>query len=199
MIWSPTFSARRSSQKRSHCPLLGAVLGSLLAACAGSGNGAQVQPVRSEPAADPSTQVTLNSAAKPNRNSTPTNLGHDGPETHLTAINDCELPQCIGDAPAQLVAAIRDRAAQARSCYEEALKATPSAAGRLVVELRITHEGQACPVRVSTNELAESKTLLPCLRSIMERNYPRPSAGCVDFQLPLRFVPEFIESDAGTR
>ena len=165
------------------------------------GCGAPAKPVQTHAApesADPSTKVTLKSAADPNRNSSSLDLGHDGAEPLNKPINDCELPQCTGDATAALVDAIRARAAKARTCYEQALRATPKVAGRLVVEMRVTHEGKGCPMHVITNELADSATLLPCVQAVMEQNsYPKASQGCVDLQLPLRFVPQFIEADAG--
>lgn len=188
MISSPIYKQRARA-----LPLLLAVG----VACGGSAKPAERQPAI-EPAADPSTRITVKSASKPNRNSSSTDLGHGGAETFNKPIDDCELPQCIGEAPQSLVDAIRTQAGEARRCYEDALKSTPKVAGRFVVMMRVTHEGKSCPIRIATNELAESQTLVPCVRRVLERSYPKPHEGCVDLQLPLRFVPEFIEPDAGT-
>jgi len=203
MIWLPISNSSRRCWMRSCSPTSirsrWSTLALLLVACGASTKVPQGQPDGAEPASDPSAKITVTSASDPNRNQSSTALGRDGAETHMTAVNDCELPQCVGDAPSGLVAAIRDRAALARNCYEEALKSIPTLVGRLVIQLRVTHEGRSCPVQIINNELAESKTLLPCVRTVMEQNFPRPSSGCVDLQLPLRFVPEFVEGDAGTK
>jgi hypothetical protein len=165
-------------------------------ACGGSTTSAQPQPN----SADPSTKIVKKSASSPNRNTASTDLGHDGVEKWLrpTTTNDCELRQCEGIETESLLDAIRAQLAETHRCYEEAFKETPNIAGRLVVAMRVTTEGRSCPIQVPQNELAESKSLVPCIRKFVERSYPRPAGGCVDFQLPLRFVPEFIEADAGT-
>jgi hypothetical protein len=195
MIWSPTFN--RHTGMTSLNWFLTPLLITAAVACARSGTPTPTH-VGEEPKADPSTNVTLKSASDPNRSASPLDLGHNDAEALNKPINDCELPQCIGDAPEALVNAIRTRATQARACYERALKSTPKIAGRLVILMRVTHEGKSCPLHVTTNELADSDSLLPCVRAVMEQeSYPRASQGCVDLQLPLRFVPEFIEADAG--
>lgn len=188
--WSPLF------QRAAICLLFGVALPQI--ACGGAGKGAQTQPAAGEPSADPSTKVTLQSASHPNRSSSLPNLGHDGAEKFLKPIDDCELPQCIGSETQELLATIRAQATEAHGCYETAFKETPNIAGRLVLMMRVTHEGRSCPMQVIQNELAQSKTLVPCVRKLLERAYPRPREGCVDLQLPLRFVPEFIDADAGT-
>ena len=166
--------------------------------CAGTDRRATGKAVDSEPAADPSAKMTIQSSSRPTRDGPSQDLGHSVAETLLTPVSDCELPLCTGDPSAQLVDAIRGRAADSRACYEDALKASPSLAGRVIVAIRVTHDGQACPIRVESNELASSKTLVSCIRTLLERSYPKPNGGCLDLNLPLKFVPEFIESDAGT-
>lgn len=139
----------------------------------------------------------VQSASKPNRNTNSGNPGQDVAKELLAPMSDCELAMCTGNAAAPLVESIRTRAANARSCYEDALKAAPTLKGRVLVEIRVTREGKACPIKLVQNDLASSTTLAPCLRALMEQTYPRPDDGCVDLSLPLRFVPEFVEADAG--
>jgi hypothetical protein len=150
-----------------------------------------------EPAADPSAHVTVHSASDPNRNGSNDDLGRAGTNKMLVEVNDCDLNDCTVDPSPQLIVSVRTRAAEARSCYEQALKSTPTLAGRIVVSFRVTHEGAACPIKILQNELATSSTLVPCIRALLERSYPKPKGGCVDFNLPLKFVPEYIEGDAG--
>jgi hypothetical protein len=151
-----------------------------------------------DPAADPSSHVTMHSASDPNRNGSNEDLGRAGTNKLLVEVNDCDLTDCTVEPSPQLVDSVRTRAAEARSCYEEALKSTATLAGRIVVSFRVTHEGAACPIKFLQNELASSNTLEPCIRTLLERSYPKPKGGCVDFNLPLKFVPEYIEPDAGT-
>ena len=166
--------------------------------CAGTDRQVSKRASNRDSAADPSAQVTLHSTSQPNRNGSGQDLGRGVANKLLTEVSDCELTECTGNPTQQLIKSVQGRAAQARSCYEEALKAIPTLAGRLIVNFRVTHGGQLCPIKIVQNELATSRTLVPCLRSLMERSYPRPEGGCVDFNLPLKFVPEYFEADAGT-
>ena len=114
----------------------------------------------------------------------------------VQAVNDCDSAVCVGNASAALIDAVRARAAEARACYEKSLAKTPTLAGRMLLNLRIAHDGSSCRFGIEQNELADSPTLVPCLRALLETHYPSPSGGCVELNLPLRFVPEYI--DAGT-
>ena len=151
-----------------------------------------------EPSADPASRVTIQSAAKPNRGTPAPEPGKGDAPSLVQAVNDCDIAVCAGNASSALIDAIRSHASQARACYEAALKQTPTVAGRLMLNLRISHDGASCPLRVAQNELSEAATLLPCLRSLLEIQYPKPQGGCVELNLPLKFVPEYIEADAGT-
>jgi len=150
-----------------------------------------------EPSADPSSRVTVQSAAKPNRGTPAPELGKGDAPSLVQPVSDCDVAVCAGNASDALIDAIRSRASQARSCYEAALKQTPTSAGRLMLNLRIAHDGASCPLRAAQNELSEATTLLPCLRSLLEIQYPKPRGGCVELNLPLKFVPEYVEVDAG--
>jgi hypothetical protein len=194
----PFQTARRVRQRGFAAPLsaLALILGCAID-CASAKGHTDVPTANSDPAADPSASVTVQSASKPNRNTNSGNPGQDVAKELLAPMSDCELAMCTGNAAAPLVESIRTRAADARSCYEDALKAAPTLKGRVLVEIRVTRQGKACPIKLVQNDLASSTTLVPCLRALMEQTYPRPVAGCVDLSLPLKFVPEFIEADAG--
>jgi len=150
-----------------------------------------------EPTADDSAQVKIFSAAQPQRGRSVPELGKGDAPSLVQPVNDCDATVCIGSASATLIEAVRNRAAEARSCYEKSLSKTPTLGGRMLLNLRIARDGASCPFGVSQNELSESSTLMPCLRAVLETHYPRPTGGCVELNLPLKFVPEYIEADAG--
>jgi hypothetical protein len=148
-----------------------------------------------EPSADPSARVNVYTAARPDRGRGP-DLGKGDAPSLVQPVNDCESAVCIGSASDALIEAVRSRAAQARSCYEKSLGKTPTLAGRMLLNLRIAHDGASCPFGLAQNELADSPTLVPCLRTLLETRYPRPTGGCVELNLPLRFVPEYVDAGA---
>jgi hypothetical protein len=127
----------------------------------------------------------------------PGNLGHSVAETLRSPVSDCEAAVCAGNTTSVLIEAVRTRAGEVRACYEQALKQTPTLGGRVIISWRVARDGRSCPVQVMQNELADAGTFLVCLRQTLEQNYPLPQGGCVELQLPLKFVPEYIESDAG--
>jgi hypothetical protein len=151
-----------------------------------------------EPAADGSSQVRIYSASQPQRGPSVPELGKGDAPSLVQPVNDCDATVCAGSASAGLIEAVRGRAAQARSCYEKSLSKTPTLGGRMLLNLRIAHDGASCPFGVAQNELSGSSTLMPCLRAVLETHYPRPTGGCVELNLPLKFVPEYIDADAGT-
>ena len=180
-----------------HLPSMGLAMVCVVLSCAGAKDRAPAAAAP-EASADPSSRVTIQSAAKPNRAAPGPELGQGDAPSLNQPFNDCDATVCAGTAPETLIDAVRGRATQARACYEAALKQTPTAAGRLIVNLRIAHDGACCPLRVAQNDLSEATTLLPCLRSLfLERQYPKPKGGCVELNLPLKFVPEYIDVDAG--
>ena len=112
--------------------------------CGGSQPGGLAAP--SEPAADPSAKVMIQSSSRPNRSATAEDPGRNVAKELLAPVSDCELTMCTGDVPSQLVESIRARAAEARSCYEAALKSNSTLAGHVVIAVRVTREGKACPI-----------------------------------------------------
>jgi hypothetical protein len=144
-------------------------------------------------------QVKIYSASQPQRGPVAPELGKGDAPNLVQPINDCDASVCVGSASKGLIDAVRGRAAEARSCYEKSLSKTPTLAGRMLLNLRIALDGSSCPFGVAQNELSESSTLVPCLRAVLETHYPRPTGGCVELNLPLKFVPEYIDTDAGTR
>lgn len=151
-----------------------------------------------EPAPDGSSQVRIFSASQPQRGPGVPELGKGDAPSLVQPVNDCGANVCVGSASAALIEAVRSRAAEARSCYEKSLSKTPTLGGRMLLNLRIAHDGASCPFGVAQNELSEASALVPCLRAVLETQYPRPTGGCVELNLPLKFVPEYIDADAGS-
>jgi len=179
----------------SRLPKLSLAAAWVLAACGAKQDRSAIAP-SAEPAAGGSSQLRVYSASQPQRNPG-AELGKGDAPSLVQAVSDCDVTVCIGSAPEGLIEALRSRAAQARSCYERSLRETPELSGRMLLNLRIAHDGASCPFGIAQNELAESTTLVPCLRELLEVRYPRPTGGCVELNLPLKFVPEYIEVDAG--
>jgi hypothetical protein len=148
-----------------------------------------------EPSADPSSRVNRYTAERPDRNQGP-ELGKGDAPSLVQPVNDCDLSLCTGGASEALIEAVRSRAAQARSCYEKSLSKTPTLGGRMLLNLRVAHDGSSCPFGIAQNELADSPTLVPCLRALLQTQYPKPVNGCVELNLPLRFVPEYVDAGA---
>jgi len=168
----------------------------VIASCAAKKDQASPAAPR-EPSPDASSQVKIYLASQPQRGTGVPESGKGDAQSLVQVVNDCDATVCAGNASTALIEAVRNRAAEARSCYEKSLSKTPMLAGRMLLNLRIAHDGASCPFGVAQNELSESSILVPCLRAVLETHYPRPTGGCVELNLPLKFVPEYIDADAG--
>jgi TonB family protein len=81
------------------------------------------------------------------------------------------------------------RGAQARSCYERALRTNTMLQGRMVVSLRIGPSGSVCSANVTQNELDPG--VGNCVAQMFRTtSFPAPKGGCVDASVPLRFEPK---------
>jgi hypothetical protein len=96
---------------------------------------------------------------------------------------------CTGVETPELVAALRQRGAAARSCYEAALRSDPGLRGRVSVNLRVAPSGQVCSASLGANELGAG--VGGCVANIFRGvTYPAPKGGCKDVNIPLSFVPQ---------
>ena len=159
-------------------PILALAAVSAFASCAAKKDHAPAA-VPPEPAPDGSAQVKIYSASQPQRNPVQ-ELGKGDAPSLVQAVDDCDVRVCVGSPSDALIEAIRTRAAQARACYERSLSKTPTLGGRVLLNLRISHDGSSCPFGIAQNELAESTTLVTCLRELLETRYPPPAGGCVE-------------------
>ncbi len=101
--------------------------------------------------------------------------------------------ECNGDVSPGLAASLRERALQARACYDSALKKDPSLHGKVVVGLQLAEDGSVCASRLVKNTL-QNKEAVACISQLfLGERFPAPEGGCVNIALPLNFVL----SDAG--
>jgi hypothetical protein len=97
---------------------------------------------------------------------------------------------CSGDATPALVSALHAKGAQARSCYEHALRQNSMLAGRMSIKLTINQAGQVCSSNVASNELGDPSVANCVLQMMRGGSFPAPSKGCVEIAVPLNFTPK---------
>jgi hypothetical protein len=97
---------------------------------------------------------------------------------------------CNGDATPAIVSALHAKGAQARSCYEHALRQNSMLAGHMSIQLTINQSGQVCSSSVASNELGDP-SVANCVLSMMRGgSFPAPPKGCVVVAVPLNFTPK---------
>ncbi len=105
---------------------------------------------------------------------------------------------CTGSANDELGESVSRRAASARACYEQELKADPAAGGRLLVTLTVADDGRPCSTQVSSSTMSVSPEFEACLKRLFDTRYAPPTGGCIRVILPLSFVPvEVPQSSEG--
>ncbi len=95
---------------------------------------------------------------------------------------------CSGTPDPTFRAALRQRAGLAKGCYDRALRSNSSLEGKMTVALRVSPTGSVCNVTTVSNTLADPLVTSCILQKFRAGNYPAPSGGCVDAQVPLNFV-----------
>jgi hypothetical protein len=97
--------------------------------------------------------------------------------------------QCSGEAHAQLVQAISNRASQSRRCYEKLLRSKPAAEGRYVVSLRLSKRGKVERARLVKDEVGDAEMAKCVLSGFRAASFPAPRGGCADEDVPLNYEP----------
>jgi len=97
---------------------------------------------------------------------------------------------CSGEEPAGLRGILAGRAAQARGCYDRALRNNNTLQGRMTVNVKIGTGGQVCQANVGKNELGDPGLTSCVLQMFRSGTFPQPKGGCVDAQIPLNFQPK---------
>jgi hypothetical protein len=101
---------------------------------------------------------------------------------------NCAEP-CKGRETPELLASLRTKAGQARSCYERALANDSALAGKLEVALRVGANGAACSASIAKDTLGNAALESCALARLRGGKYPAPTGGCVDVSVPMSFMP----------
>lgn len=118
------------------------------------------------------------------------------PVPRVVERGSCSQP-CNGSASDALTAALRERAGQARKCYEQELKRNPETRGRLLVTLTVAEDGAPCETKITSSTMNVSSEFETCLVRHLDTRYPAPTGGCIQVVLPLAFVPAPAPTPAG--
>jgi hypothetical protein len=111
-------------------------------------------------------------------------------------------PDCMSGcnskyATRELFEALVRRQAATKPCYNQRLLDDPQLSGRVTVGLRIGPDGRVCSADITRNELGDSGVAECVVDVLQESGYPPPDGGCVEVNVPLRFLPRSLLSDAG--
>ncbi|HEY3665676.1 MAG TPA: AgmX/PglI C-terminal domain-containing protein [Polyangiaceae bacterium] len=98
---------------------------------------------------------------------------------------------CTGDATPSIVSALHAKGAQARSCYEHALRQNAMLAGHMSINITISATGSVCTASVGSNELGDP-SVANCVVQMMKSGTFSPPGGnsCVQVAVPLNFTPK---------
>jgi hypothetical protein len=95
--------------------------------------------------------------------------------------------ECTGAGSPDLVPAIRERASEARLCYDRALRENPRLAGKVQLRIRIAPAGAVCGVKIEKDTLG-SPWMARCLEELFKIPFrAAPADGCVETVVPLAF------------
>jgi len=98
--------------------------------------------------------------------------------------------ECKGTEPGGLRGQLSGKAAQARGCYERALRQNALLQGRMKVAVRIGPNGSVCSANVTQNEVGDPGVGTCVVQIFRTATFPAPQGGCVDAEVPLRFEPK---------
>ena len=101
----------------------------------------------------------------------------------------CKTP-CNGRENASLIAALRGKGGQARSCYERALRTNSTLQGRMTLRVTVGATGEVCSAAVGTDGLGDPGVTNCVLGQFRAASFPPPQGGCVNTEVPLNFVPK---------
>lgn len=103
----------------------------------------------------------------------------------------CNVTKCAGKTTSELETALAFRTRQAHRCYDNALGQDPTLRGKITVAVRVGSNGVTCPngVSIAANEMSSSTVGNCVLGYYRGQNFPAPSGGCADVNIPINFVP----------
>jgi hypothetical protein len=104
------------------------------------------------------------------------------------SFNPCTA-KCSGAPSLALSSAVASRASAARPCYERALRVNSALQGKLMVSVRIDPQGNVCGASVSQDAIHSPEVTNCVLGIFRSAKFPAPAGGCMDYNIPLSFVP----------
>jgi len=129
----------------------------------------------------------------PEEDAGPDDAGADGDPGQRRALgrlpDPCKQP-CAGKETGPLLSAVRAKAAQARTCYERALRQNATLEGRMTVSAMVGSNGTVCSASVGGDSLGDPAVASCVLQQFRAGAYPPPQGGCVTVRVPLNFVPK---------
>ena len=98
---------------------------------------------------------------------------------------------CTGEATSAIVSALHAKGAQARSCYEHALRQNSMLAGRMSIAITISATGSVCSASVGSNELGDPSVANCVVQMMKAGTFSAPGGNsCVQVNVPLNFTPK---------
>lgn len=107
-----------------------------------------------------------------------------------------ERKVCNAPVSPQLQQALAGRGAKARSCYEQLLRVDPQRAGVVLVNVRMSGQGQFDEATLIKDEIGDLDFAQCLLTNFREPTGTFIDGECVEVNIPLRFVPKKPDADA---
>jgi len=113
------------------------------------------------------------------------------PKKQLGGVGGGACGPCTGDATPAIVSALHAKGAQARSCYEHALRQNAMLAGRMSINITISATGSVCSAGVGNNGLGDPSVANCVVQMMKSGTFSPPGGGsCVQVAVPLNFTPK---------
>jgi outer membrane biosynthesis protein TonB len=98
---------------------------------------------------------------------------------------------CTGDATPSIVSALHAKGAQARSCYEHALRQNAMLQGRMSINITISATGSVCSAGIGSNGLGDPSVANCVVQMMKSGTFSAPGGNsCVQVAVPLNFTPK---------
>jgi hypothetical protein len=113
------------------------------------------------------------------------------PTKKLGGVGGGACGPCTGDATPSIVSALHAKGAQARSCYEHALRQNAMLAGRMSINITISATGSVCSAGIGSNGLGDPSVANCVVQMMKSGTFSPPGGGsCVQVAVPLNFTPK---------
>jgi hypothetical protein len=116
--------------------------------------------------------------------------GATGPRVVYVQAGGCDSKCDQKYSTPELQQALAVRQSQARRCYNQALARDPSLKGRVSLDVRVGASGNVYSVNVGSNDMGTAAVANCAANIFRAASYPAPKGGCVEANVPLRFIPQ---------